>query len=139
LFAGATQMDEPAATPRLTTFGGVAQNLGQLIDEITVDCNGIDEELMGFLQVFLDEVERPISATVLGSSVEVTDFDFEGDERRGLVAVCRYRRGTGTVSLADVQFKSNTIAGWLHAAYRTWLGIPTFPARRPRHWAWPPL
>jgi hypothetical protein len=98
----------------------VAQDLGQLIDEITVDAYGLDEQLMGFLQVFLDEVTLPASGVVLGSAVEVVGFDFEGDERRGLVAQCRHGKVTGTVSLVDVCFEPGSIAGWLHAAYRTW-------------------
>ena len=68
----------------------VAQDLEQLIDEITVHAYGLDEQLTGFLQVFLDEVSLPASAVVLGSAVEVVGFAFEGDERRGLVAQCRH-------------------------------------------------
>jgi hypothetical protein len=60
----------------------------------------------------------------------------EGDERRGLVAECRHEGGRGTLSLADVRFEQGSVAGWLHAAYRTWLGLPPFPARRPRNWTW---
>jgi hypothetical protein len=115
----------------------MAQDLGQLIDEITVDAYGLDEQLMGFLQVFLDEVTLPESGVVLGSAVEVVGFDIEGDERRGLVAQCRHGEGTGTVSLVDVCFEPDSIAGWLHAAYRTWLGLLSFPARQPPHWTWP--
>jgi hypothetical protein len=115
----------------------VAQDLGRLIDEITVDAYGLDEQLMGFLQVFLDEVTLPASGGVLGSAVEVVGFDFEGDERRGLVAQCRHGKGKGTVSLVDVCFEPDSIAGWLHAAYRTWLGLPPFPAHQPPYWTWP--
>jgi hypothetical protein len=46
----------------------MAQDLGQLIDQITVDAYGLDEQLMGFLQVFLDEVTLPVSGVVLSSS-----------------------------------------------------------------------
>jgi hypothetical protein len=108
-----------------------------LIDEITVDAHDVDEQLMGFLQVFMDEVPLPAPATLLGVVIEVTGFDSEGDERRGLVAKCRQRDGAGTVSLADVRFEPASIAGWLHAAYRTWLCLPPFPARRPANWSWP--
>jgi hypothetical protein len=54
-----------------------------LIDEIVVDAHDVDEQLMGFLRVFLDEVTLPAPATLLGVAVEVTGFDSEGDERRG--------------------------------------------------------
>ena len=125
------------ASHHLCTVTIVAQDLEQLIDEITVDAYGLDEQLTGFLQVFLDEVTLPASAVVLGSAVEVVRFDFEGDERRGLVAQCCHGKVTGTVSLIDVCFEPGSIAGWLHAAYRTWLGVPPFPARQPLHWIWP--
>jgi hypothetical protein len=64
----------------------MAQDLEQLIDEITVDAYGLDEQLTGFLQVFVDEVTIPAPGTVLDFPVEITGFDFEGDERHGLVA-----------------------------------------------------
>jgi hypothetical protein len=108
-----------------------------LIEEITVDAHDVDEQLMGFLQVFLDEVVVPTPATLLDIVVEVAGFDSEGDERRGLVAHCRHGDRAGTVSLADLRFDPHSIAGWLHAAYRTWLCLPPFPARRPANWSRP--
>lgn len=113
------------------------KSVAQLIDEITVDAYDTDEQLSGFLQVFQDEVTVPASATMLGTAIEVVGFDREGDERRGLVARCRRRGVTGTIALADVHFEPGSVAGWLHAAYRTWLCLPAFPARRPRDWSWP--
>jgi hypothetical protein len=115
----------------------VPQSLAKLIDEITVDAYDTDEQLSGFLQVFQDEVTVPASATVLGMAIEVAGFDMEGDERRGLVARCRHRGAAGTIALADVHFEPDSVAGWLHAAYRTWLCLPPFPARRPPDWVWP--
>ena len=115
----------------------MAQDLEQLIDEITLDAYDLYEQLSGFLQVFSDEVTVPALGTVVHFPVEVTGFDFEGDERRGLVAQCRHDGGGGSVSLVDVRFEPNSVAGWLHAAYRTWLGLPSFPARRPPDWSWP--
>jgi hypothetical protein len=115
----------------------MAQTLAQLIDEITVDAYDTTEQLSGFLQVLQDEIGTPAAATVLGMDVEVTGFDPEGDERRGLVARCRYRGAAGTIALADVHFEPDFVAGWLHAAYRTWLCLPPFPGRRPHGWAWP--
>ncbi|MGH9292284.1 MAG: hypothetical protein ACRDZ6_05845 [Acidimicrobiales bacterium] len=115
----------------------MAQYLAQLIDEITVDAYNTDEQMSGFLQVFQDEVAVPVAATVLGVAVEVTGFDVEGDERRALIAHCRHQEITDVVSLADLHFESNLIAGWLRAAYRTWLCLPPFPAHRPVDWEWP--
>jgi hypothetical protein len=113
------------------------QDLGQLIDEITLDAYDLYDQLSGFLQVFSDEVCVPTPGTMLEFPVEVIGFDFEGDERRDLVAQCRHDGGAGTASLFDVRFEPHSVAGWLHAAYRTWLGLPSFPARRPPGWTWP--
>ena len=115
----------------------MVQSLARLIEEITVDAYDTDEQMSGFLQVFQDEVALPVAATVLGVAVEVTGFDLGGDERRGLVARCRHQETDDVLSLADVHFGPNTVAGWLHAAYRTWLCLPPFPAGRPSGWAWP--
>lgn len=122
---------------RCRSLAIMAQSLAQLIDEITVDAHDTDEQLSGFLQVFQDEVTVPVGATVLGMTVEVTSFELEGDERRGLVARCRHQGTKDAVSLADVHFESISVAGWLHAAYRTWLCLPPFPAESPSGWAWP--
>jgi hypothetical protein len=64
--------------------------------------------------------------------VEVTGFDFEGDERRGLVTQCQHDGVIGAVLLVDVRFEPHSVAGWLHAAYKIWLGLPPFPALPPR-------
>lgn len=87
--------------------------------------------------MFQGEVTVPVDTTVLGMAAEVTDFDVEGDERRGLVAHCRRQETTDVLSLADVHFEPNSVAGWLHAAHRTCLGLPPFPAQRPAGWEWP--
>jgi hypothetical protein len=113
------------------------QDVEQLIDEITLDAYDLYEQLSGFLQAFSDEVTVPALGTVVHFPVEVTGFDLEGEERRGLVAQCRHEGGAGAVSRVDVRFERHSVAGWLHAAYRTWLGLPSFPARRPSDWSWP--
>ena len=113
------------------------QSFAQFIDEITVDAYDTDEQLSSVLQVFQDEVTVPACATMLGMAIETAAFDREGDERCGLVARCCHQEATGTIALADVRFEPDSVAGWLHAAYRTWLCLPAFLARRPRDWSWP--
>lgn len=114
------------------------QVLSQLIESITIDAYSAEEQLMGFLTVFGDEIALPCVANILDVDVEVLGFDVKEDERRGLVASCRRAGGRpGAVSFADVRFHSGTVAAWLHAAFRTWLGLETFPARRPAGWSWP--
>jgi hypothetical protein len=59
------------------------QAIEALIDEIIVDAHNVDEQMMGFLQVFLDEVPLPAAAAVLGVAVEVMGFDSEGTNDGG--------------------------------------------------------
>ena len=114
------------------------QSLSELIDAITVDAYGADEQLTAFLTVFDEAASLPCAAKILDVDVEVVAFDLEGDERRGVVARCRQPGGTtGLVSLVDVRFESGTVEAWLHAALRRWLGLKTFPARSPEGWSWP--
>jgi len=56
-----------------------------LIERITVDAHG-DEGYWSFRQAFEDHIDFPVAATVVGTHVEITEIDFEGDERRGLTA-----------------------------------------------------
>ena len=44
------------------------RDLDALIEEITVDCYGEDEELTGFLTYLEDALERPVEATVVGAA-----------------------------------------------------------------------
>lgn len=114
------------------------QSLGELVDAITVDAYGADEQLTAFFTVFEEGVSLPCAAKILDVDIEVLAFDLEGDERRGVVARCRQPgETTGVVSLVDVRFESGTVEAWLHAAFRSWLGLKPFPARRPEGWAWP--
>jgi hypothetical protein len=110
--------------------------LEQLIDEIVVDAYGLDEQLGAFCQVFVDEVNVPHAAIILGMEVEVLGFDYPADERRGLVARCRRGSVDQDLSLVDVCFPADSIAAWVHAAYRTWMGLSSFAADRPAGWVW---
>jgi hypothetical protein len=75
------------------------QPLSELIDAITLDAYGTDEQLTAFLTVFDEQVALPCAAKVLDIEVEVLGFDLEGDERRawwrvavvwvGVLAWCR--------------------------------------------------
>lgn len=120
--------------------GVAGRSSNELVESIIVDAYGTEEQLTAFLTVFEAEVERPCAAQILGVDVEVLAFDLEGDERRGIVARCRRQGGsTDVVSLADLHFESGTVAAWLHAAFRSWLGLRSLPARRPEGWAWPEI
>lgn len=116
--------------------------IDELIEEVIVDAYGDDEQLSSFCQAFEDHVRFPFRAQVVGVDVEVTAVDFDGNERRGLLAECRRAGAPHTVSLLDV-----TPVGPLRVetrqlleAYRRWSGAtalsvepsPTAPWRYPR-------
>lgn len=109
--------------------------LQQLVEDITVDAYGDGEQLWAFLAAF-DEVDLPCSAVLLDVSIDVVRIDFAGDERRGLTARCRHAGHGSELSIADLHFEPGSVAAWIHAAYRTWLGLRPFSAREPRGWSW---
>jgi hypothetical protein len=106
------------------------QVLDELIEQITVDANGEDEELGAFLQAFEDEVALPADASVVGEPVSVMEFDYDGNRLRGLTAKCRRGDETYVISLADVVFPADAPGARYVAAYRKWMGLSTAMRRR---------
>ena len=103
--------------------------LDELIEEITVDANGEDEQLWAFRQAFEDDVAVPCDATVIGEPVKVIKFDYDGNDRRGLTATCRRADGTKhMVAASDVVISLESQGGRYLAAYRKWMGVAPFPA-----------
>ena len=126
-----------AGAPR-SLAGVPSRALSELIESVLVDAYGTDEQLAAFLGAFSEEVRVPRAATVLDIPVETVRFDIEGDERRGLVARCgREVKPPGVVALADLRLEPGTTAAWLHAGYRSWLGLAPSSARRPAGWSGP--
>jgi hypothetical protein len=102
--------------------------LDDLIEEITVDANGEDEQLWAFRQAFEDDIAVPCDATVVGEPVKVMKFDYDGNDRRGLTAMCRGADGAKHIVAAfDVVIPLSTQAGRYLAAYRKWMGLAPFP------------
>jgi hypothetical protein len=102
--------------------------LDELIDEITTDANGEDEQLWAFRQAFEEYVAVPCDANVIGEPVQVLKFDYDGNERRGLTAVCRRADGTKhVVAASEVVIPLSSQGGRNLAAYRKWMGIAPFP------------
>jgi hypothetical protein len=99
-------------------------DLDGLIEEITVDAYG-DEGYWSFLQVLTDEAGVPFDGSVVGVVVRVAGFDFDGNERRGIIARVIRDGAEHTVSLLDVTLadRSAPTAARIIAAYRRWLGI----------------
>jgi hypothetical protein len=100
----------------------------ELIEEITVDANGDDEQLWAFRQAFEDRVDWPVDAIVIGQPVSALSIDYDGNERRGLTARCRREDGSEhVVAAADVVFPRASTAGRYLGAYRQWMGLIRSP------------
>ena len=106
--------------------------LDELIEEITVDAYGDDEQLWAFRQAFEDEVSLPADGFVIGEPVAVVEIDYDGNERRGLTAKCRRADGSEpVVGASDVVFPEESGGARHVAAYRKWLGLEPYPPRVP--------
>jgi Calcium binding len=110
------------------------RDLDALIEEITVDCYGDEEELTGFLAYLEDALERPVEATVVGVPVTIVGVDCPAGGLRGLVARCRRDGADYEVSLLDVVLPRGSELARILAAYRYWAGVDPRPgeATRPR-------
>ena len=75
-----------------------------LLEELLVDAYGDDEQLTALAQGIGDALDLPLDVHVVGEPVSLLAVDYEGNERRGIVARCRGEDGTEYgVSLADVE------------------------------------
>jgi hypothetical protein len=110
------------------------RDLDALIEEITVDCYGEDEELTGFHTYLEDALEQPVEATVVGVPVTIVGVDCPAGALRGLVARCKRDGGEYEVSLLDVALPRGSELARVLAAYRSWAGVKPWPAEptRPR-------
>lgn len=105
-----------------------AEDLDRLIEEITTDAYGDDEQIWAFHCAFEDGIELPCDAFVIGEPVSVIGFDYDGNQRRGLVAQCRREDGSEhTVSASEVALAEQSKGGHLIAAYRKWSGLDPWP------------
>jgi hypothetical protein len=80
----------------------MGDRIDELIEEIIVDAYGDYEQLWSFHQAFEDHCRFPFRGSVVGVEVEISAVDFDGDKRRGLVAVLQRAGERHTVSLLDV-------------------------------------
>jgi hypothetical protein len=95
-----------------------------LIDAITVDAHGDNEKLWAFRQAFEDHIVVPCDAFVIGEPVSAIAFDYDGNQRRDLIARCRRTDGAEhVVAACDVVLPLSADAGRYIAAYRKWLGL----------------
>ena len=115
-----------------------------LLKEILVDADSEDEQLTAFAQAFESSVRFPFPARVLGVTMHVTSIVYSGQERRGLVALCRRDGEEHSVSLLDVVPGPVAVqTSMLVEAYRRWAGLAATEelSARPatRVWAYRPL
>ena len=103
--------------------------LDEMIEEITVDAYGDDEQLWAFRQAFEDHVELPADGFVIGEPVSVIAVDYDGNARRGLTAKCRREDGSEhVVAVSEVGLSPASAGANYIAAYRKWLNLDPFPA-----------
>lgn len=95
--------------------------LDLLIEELTVDCYGDEEQLGGLLVGAEDALEIGEVARVVGTPIRVIGVTQGPDVRRGLIAVCERDGQRFEVSLVDVDFEPRSELGHVAAAYRRWL------------------
>lgn len=119
--------------------GNATADLEHLVAEITTDAHGDDEQLWAFRQALVDGVELPCDAFVIGEPVSLIAFDYDGNQRRGIVARCRREDGSEhVVPASEVVLAPRAQGGPLLAAYRKWLGLEPLsepaapPSRRKR-------
>jgi hypothetical protein len=108
--------------------GKAMTDLEHLVAEITTDAHGDDEQLWAFHQALVDGVELPCDAFVIGEPVSVIAFDYDGNQRRGIVARCQREDGSEhAVSASEVVLAPRAQGGPILAAYRKWLGLEPLP------------
>ncbi len=99
-----------------------AAELDAIIDELTVDAYGDEEQVSGFLVGAEEALVRGERATIAGVTVEVISVDCGPDARTGLTARV-LRDGTKhEVAIADLTFAPGSEIGAVVAAYRRWQG-----------------
>lgn len=99
-----------------------ARRLDALIEDLTTDAYGDDEQLSGFLVGADEALVRGERASLAGVDVEILAIDAGPDVRTGLLARARREGRTYDVALADLTFEPDSDLGLVVAAYRRWQG-----------------
>lgn len=98
------------------------EELDALIEELTLDAYGDDEQLSGFLVGADEALVRGEGASIVGVDVEILAIDSGPDERTGLLARVRRDGQSHEIALADLSFATESELGLVVAAYRRWQG-----------------
>lgn len=108
------------------------EDLKALLAEIVVDAHDVDEQLWALREAFEDGAHLPADAHVIGEPITVLEVDYDGNDRRGLTALCRRDDGDEhVISLADVLFAPGSETSRYASAYRLWLGLDPVLAAPP--------
>lgn len=99
-----------------------AAALDALIEELTVDAYGDEEQLGGFFVGAEEALVRGERATIAGVAVEVVSLGCGPDARTGLTARVLRDGAKHEVALADLTFIAGSELGVVVAAYRRWQG-----------------
>jgi len=102
-----------------------------MVADVAARFTGDDDQNRGFLEMVRGGISFPIEALVVGETVEVQSVRYDGNPRRGLIAVVRRRGRSHEVSLADVWLDRSRHESRILAAYRTWAMSPPPPPIQP--------
>jgi hypothetical protein len=132
IYRRASAAPEPVSIA-FSVVGSMTVVGGQSVSWRCRNAYGDDEPQIAFLEVFNQEVRLPAAASVLGMPVEVVGFDYR-DGRRGVVAECRREATRQAMAVVDLTFPPDSVAAWVQAAYRSWLGLKPYPHEMPQRW-----
>jgi hypothetical protein len=88
----------------------------EMVEDATVDCHDMSEEIAGFLAMLQENTDMPFDAQVVGCDVKVIDFAM--DNNRVLAKVTR-DNSTFRVDLRDVAVEARQSQEWV-ATYQRW-------------------
>jgi hypothetical protein len=95
-------------------------DLDELLEDVLVDACG-DSEQLGAFECVIAEAGLPVAAKAVGMACSLDRVEFDGDERRGLIAVVTRDRRRQRMSLLDVVITDDSHeAARLLAAFRRW-------------------
>lgn len=102
--------------PRLTPA-----RLDAMVEEATVDCHDIEEQLSGFFYMLEEHLKLPFVTRLLGVEVQVVGFDYCRAD--SLVAICERRGERCAVPLHELPLPKLLPPGseWIRA-YTHWIG-----------------
>lgn len=100
------------------------RELDELREEVLVDAYG-DSEQLGAFECAFAEAGLPVGAEAVGLVCTLDEVTFDGDERRGLVAVVTLDGRRQRLSLLDVAItdESHEAARLLAAFLRWWVPL----------------